>query len=456
MSRMGRLALFALCFVAASPWAFAQSSDEMNAGLQLDFSVPGARSLALGGAFIGLADDATAAFSNPAGLTVLSRPELSIEGRRRSYTTEFLDSGHLFGEPTNLGVDDLAGPRRGRSDDDATGVSFLSGVYARPDSRWALAVYAHELANYGASIQTGGAFFGSCGPGEVCSRLFPVRGRLDLSIDSVGVAAGVRLTDSLSFGASVAHYDFELRSLTERFSLAGGEFFGPPDFGGGRINFQSQRGDDSDVGFTAGLLWRSAAGKVGFGAVYRRGPEFEFDARHTAGELFVDPPPGTELNRATGRFKVPDVTGVGLSFRLGEPLLVTLQVDRVQYSQLAEDSIDIFGGADRQAFLRHLEIEDADEVRLGLEWLLPTRNAAVALRAGAWLDPAHRLFYSGPTDAAALGVFGGTIALLADKGDDEIHYTAGFGIAFRRVELNVGADFSELADTVSVSMIARR
>ena len=42
---------------------------------------PGARSLTLGGAFAALADDATAAFANPAGLHQIARPEVSIEIR---------------------------------------------------------------------------------------------------------------------------------------------------------------------------------------------------------------------------------------------------------------------------------------------------------------------------------------------------------------------------------------
>ena len=47
----------------------AQTSDEINGGIQFDFSLPGARSLGMGGAFVALADDATAGYSNPAGLT---------------------------------------------------------------------------------------------------------------------------------------------------------------------------------------------------------------------------------------------------------------------------------------------------------------------------------------------------------------------------------------------------
>ena len=51
----------------------AQTNSEINAGIQFNFSNPGARSLGFGGAFIGLADDATAAYTNPAGLTNLSK-----------------------------------------------------------------------------------------------------------------------------------------------------------------------------------------------------------------------------------------------------------------------------------------------------------------------------------------------------------------------------------------------
>ena len=72
--------------VAGRP-GFAQSNIEANAGIQFDFSNPGARSRAMGGAFLGLADDATAALANPAGLTQLAASEISVEGRLSEFTT---------------------------------------------------------------------------------------------------------------------------------------------------------------------------------------------------------------------------------------------------------------------------------------------------------------------------------------------------------------------------------
>ncbi|MCB1033930.1 MAG: hypothetical protein KDD47_08875, partial [Acidobacteria bacterium] len=89
--------------------AHGQANSEALATLQFNFTTPGARSLGLGGAFLGLADDATAAYTNPAGLTVLSKPEVSLEGRTWRFDTAYTDHGHGFGPPTGQGIDTVAG-----------------------------------------------------------------------------------------------------------------------------------------------------------------------------------------------------------------------------------------------------------------------------------------------------------------------------------------------------------
>src|SRR5258705_13873106 len=75
------LLLITLCVIVALPAAAQNTDIESLSGLQFNFGNPGARSLGMGGAFIGLADDASAAEANPAGLTILRKPEFSIEGR---------------------------------------------------------------------------------------------------------------------------------------------------------------------------------------------------------------------------------------------------------------------------------------------------------------------------------------------------------------------------------------
>src|SRR3954454_4961070 len=74
--------------------ALAQNVDiEALSGLQFNFGNPGARSLGMGGAFLGLADDASAAEANPAGLTILRKPEVSLEVRNYLEQQLFTTSG---------------------------------------------------------------------------------------------------------------------------------------------------------------------------------------------------------------------------------------------------------------------------------------------------------------------------------------------------------------------------
>ena len=58
--------------------------DAGSASPTFSFFPPGARSLGMGGTFIAIADDATAAEANPAGLVILSKPEVSAHSHGAS------------------------------------------------------------------------------------------------------------------------------------------------------------------------------------------------------------------------------------------------------------------------------------------------------------------------------------------------------------------------------------
>ena len=122
------------------------AQEEAPPALEFSFSNPGARSMGFGGAFVALADDATAAFANPAGLVQLSEPEVSVEGRFWRHSTPFVDGGRIFGPPTGTGLDAIDGLRLGTSSAELGGLGFLS--FAFPSERWTVAIYRHMLANY--------------------------------------------------------------------------------------------------------------------------------------------------------------------------------------------------------------------------------------------------------------------------------------------------------------------
>src|SRR5262249_29653348 len=106
--------------------ALAQTTAQIP--LQFDFLNPGARSLGMGSAFIGAADDATAAFANPAGLASLSTREILGELRLRRVEQRFLQGGRVSGTPTGIGLDTIAGPLYGTDVDRHLSPAFISVV----------------------------------------------------------------------------------------------------------------------------------------------------------------------------------------------------------------------------------------------------------------------------------------------------------------------------------------
>ena len=90
----------ALALLAGAGPASAITNVENNSSIPFSFSNPGARSLGMGGAFVGAADDATAAYTNPAGLTGLGlEQQVGVEFRRTSFDAPFANGGEAGLDP---------------------------------------------------------------------------------------------------------------------------------------------------------------------------------------------------------------------------------------------------------------------------------------------------------------------------------------------------------------------
>ena len=204
-----------VCATFGVSTASAQVDYEIMASLQFNFSNPGARSLAMAGALTGAGDDATGAWTNPGGLTNITRPEVGVEFRGFDFETPFVSSGRFNGTPTNIGIDTVNGLTYGNTDNSTHSLSFVSAVV--PKSRFAFAFYRTEVANFEADIQTVGPFY-DWRPVRPAPRRDPIaasassrsNGNLDLQISNFGGSAAVRLTDQVSVGVGVSFYDFEI------------------------------------------------------------------------------------------------------------------------------------------------------------------------------------------------------------------------------------------------------
>lgn len=495
-----RVALWNVSLLAAalaSPLpAAAQSNDELNGSFQFNFHTPGARSLALGRAFTGRADDATAAYANPAGLIWLTLPEVSVEGRWSSYSTEHVDGGRANGEPTGRGIDTVDHIVLGESERETTGLSFLSAVYPFGENkRWRVALYRHELANFEAGIdRSEGVFFAL--PRQSRNRVNhgrvnPVQADLSLDLVNHGLSVAWEATDHLWIGAGVSYYDFQLESVWEGFRQASANpddpdevsfspaVFSPDRSGGTRLQF----GEDQDVGGIVGILWHTPADRWSVGLVYRQGPEFEFglgawgrefnpttgtfEPAEPCGQFAAPPqvPCGTLTpdGLRQGDFRVPDVYSFGVSYRPVDRWAISFEYDRITYSDLQPTANVLAIAQPPEVTLDEFEIDDGDEYHLGVERVLALGRSNLYLRAGAWHDPAHQLEY---VDRPPLSttVVNGVVKPTNDKvrlearfpgGDDELHWTGGVGLSWERFQLDAAFDLSDRSDIGSVSAIFR-
>lgn len=533
--------VLAVVAVGALP-AAAQTNEEINAGLQFNFAPPGARSLGMGGAFIGLADDATAAYANPAGLVWLTRHEVSAEGRGRTYTTTYpytgSANGRLLGDvpagqidsfnlppnfpPSYLGsysgsIDTVNGLVTQDFDADTSGLSFFSYAHVL-SPRWRVAVYRHELSAFEANLEGQGVFLRDSDASDNIrdqlidrTRTEALTGMLTLDIDNIGGSIAFKATEQLWLGLGLSQYDFSYSAITDRYATnfdipgnaASLTWPGLVPFGADLVLDRSvQTGDDSDIGLIGGFLWNGEQRKWAIGGVYRQGPEFDMDYVYSLGPYGIeqatvpvddghgnmiipnpnldDPALISALSGSTA-FQVPDVYGLGISFRPRQELVIALELTQVEYSALtpkanlirnvvvgqngsnvencgvenAEGEPQALNPCITGPNFGNFKVDDATEVHVGGEWVFPGRRA-FAIRLGGWLDPDHQLYYdTGGRSLDQITAPEDRFPLRFPQGDDEIHATGGVGVSGGRWQLDFAFDTSQRADIYSLSTVIR-
>ena len=410
--------------------------------MQFDFLNPGARSLALAGAFAGLADDATASFTNPAGLLILRDPEFSFEGRGRHLESPFLKGGRLSGPLSREGIDTTAGPIYDESISTTRGLSYLSFVY--PGGNWAVAGYRHEFLRIDQSFEADGVFQG------VFQREFALQARREVAITAYGGSAAFRIAPKLSVGGTVALYTFDIFGEFNRFSATAERFFEAPTFDpSSQATHSEQHGDGSAVGFNIGGLITihqdtAATARVNLvqvGVAYRKTPSFDFTAFEGAVGRPVD---------HSSVFRTPDALATGLAVRFTGKLMATTEVTWVQYESLLDGYVSSQSGiASNPA---NYKLHNGVEFHVGAEYALDL-PVSPTLRIGVWRDPNHALRYDAPANP---GVEDERLAAYLPPREAQTHFTFGGGVSLTdQLEIHVGADLANQTRQFSISAVVR-
>jgi len=345
------ISLFLLVFLGTSP---------LTHGAGFLIYEHGAAAMAMGGAFVAVANDATAIFHNPAGLVWLEGTQISLG------TTLITAAGSLslpnWPDPTFQTID------RERQ------WFYPSTFYI-----------SHKIND---RIVAGFGFFNAYGLGQKWPEDYPLRyiaTRDDMKTFFFNPTLAFKLSDDLSVGAGVSYvYSTLAFDLVEPFFLIPASF--PLDVPG------ALEANGSGWGLNAGVLYKTEDFSLGFN--WRGGFEIDYDGDITLDLSNLPLPPSVAISELAGtgktKFNFPHILGVGVAFNLTRSFMITADVHYVLWSTYDEVTVEIDvpgieaiyppGIADK-----HMEEnwEDSFIFRGGLQYMV---NENFALRAGLLYD----------------------------------------------------------------------
>ena len=335
--------------LGVAPSADAQTTDSGFEKVAFNFNPPGARSAGLGGAFIALADDATAVESNPAGLTVLLYPQLSAEVKAMQYQRyDWLEPGdEEFGYYDHSRTTAKLAP------------TFMSGVW--PTRRATLALFRSQIVNYSLNKDLGRQL-----PGDQ----WMSKAQTDITVDNVGLGVARRLGRRLSVGVSGGMSAMRITQWNT--------FDWQDDTGEGhtRSVIDGDEGSSHSVFANAGAILRFGE-SFSAGAVYKLRKRFDALAiRNTGSVTDTNGETVTWDFPETFTYDAPDAVGLGLASRIGQRFTWSLDAEYIMYEDLRKYSGDELSDIGYW-------IKNGTDVRAGVEYAVVIGRTPVGLRAGA-------------------------------------------------------------------------
>ncbi|CAM2006482.1 OmpP1/FadL family transporter [Acanthopleuribacter pedis] len=426
---------------------FAQTDETIFREFRFDFSTPGARANAMGRAFVGLSDEATAAYNNPAGLAVLSAPEFSFEFRQTDHEYPPLTQNNSF-EPISTA------PEADMSR--LSGLTFASFSLSR--GRMNLNAFYTNQLNYRRSRSETSTEWFNLDDGITFNYVngFDVE---KIRLDTYGLSLSNRI-GRLSWGVSVGLSRLDLRYIY-RTSLSSNDILIQD-----RVESNS-RHDTAKLTFVVGLMV-PVNDQLSLAFSAKRLPEFSYIERvlnFQSGQV-TDEPDGRVPTPVT--FKAPDSIQFGAAWRPNDFWTLVGEINWVQYQQLS-DNMTVLSTPDVERELRQFEPGDFKNgndpsFHLGAEYLWPRGRHIFAFRGGAFRESDHNTRFVGEPDPDAnnpdeLRIFYDIQRFIYNIGGNDkslLGYTFGLGYVFNnKLQVDTAYVTSDDFDALVSSVLYR-
>jgi len=350
-------------------------ADQVEFSSSLNPVGSGARATGMGGAFIGVADDATAASWNPAGLIQLEKPEMSLvyASQRRGQTY------HSTIHPEMNGTNDT----------NTDGINYMSYAYPFTALGRNMIVSLNYQQLYEMKKKVNMNYRWDLGGGDYRNDVvaFHQSGYLY----ALSPAVAVQVKPSISIGATLNFWTGILgqngwanayrstslgsvlgNSVTEQFVLKDANRF---------------------KGFNAnlGALW-NITDAFALGAVYKtaftgkiKQDKYLYWNQVFGGTTSLHLPEETSSDLT---MRMPSSFGLGLQYRSSDRLLFAMDIYQTKWSRffIKDAAGNEFNPISSKA-LSEGRLKDTTQLRLGTEYLFIGNNRTIALRAGIFSDP---------------------------------------------------------------------
>jgi len=330
----------------------------------------GARALGMGGAFIAVADDATAASWNPGGLIQLEKTEISSVGG----FFHRIEDNHFGTNPEASGKQTVT----------EANLNYLSAAYPFTlfDRNMIVSLNYQRLFDFTRKWDF---------PLVQSTAGLSVSQDVDYdqsgNLSALGLAYCIQVTPEFSFGFTFNIWQdwFGMNEWKQTTRQEGsGTFMGNP------FNFESKSQDRfSFRGFNwnanVGILWNITP-KFTLGAVVRT--PFTADLKHKStfrSSISTTPISSTENEE----LDMPMSYGIGMAYRFSDRLTVSADFTRTEWDDFVfKDSQGNKTSAISGRPKEDSDVDATNTVRLGAEYLVIKPDYVVPLRGGVFYDPA--------------------------------------------------------------------